>query len=100
MIGAVPDVTVADDAAVEEISVGVVFGVVVAEIDVPILDRLEAELIKVEADGSVALIDPLVRELGDEVGIVTTPVPELDIMVDDAVSILVDPLVPVTEIEV
>lgn len=89
VIGAVEaelaDVTVADEAAVEETLVDVGFGVVVAETDVPIFDRLDAGLEDGEMEVSVALADALVSEDWDEVGTVTTPVPELDVSVDDPV---------------
>lgn len=89
VIGAVvaelPEVTVADEAAVEDISVTVVFGVVVAETDVAMLDRLEAEAEEAEIEVSVTLADPLVTEAAEEVDKVITPVPELDVVVADPV---------------
>lgn len=86
VIGAVvaelPEVTVADEAAVEDISVTVVFGVVVAETDVAMLDRLETEVEEAEIEVSVTLADPLVKEVAEEVDKVTIPVPELDLVAD------------------
>lgn len=89
VIGAVvaelPEVTVADEAAVEDVSVIVVFGVVVAETDVAMLDRLdrlETEVEEAEIEVSVTLADPLVKEVTEEVDKVTIPVPELDVVAD------------------
>lgn len=89
VIGAVvaelPEVTVAEEAAVDDTSVTVVFGVVVAETDVAILDRLEAEAEEAEIEVSVTLADPLVTEVAEEVDKVIIPVPELDVVVADPV---------------